>query len=81
MSVKVESGKEARQKRLLLVNLRKSHALFKEGSKLKVGFSKFASLRPPQVLPVTLCDHEEVCMCKYRKIPKISPSMYKPLQI
>ena len=64
VSVKVESGKEARQKRLLLVNLREAHALFKEGSKLKVGFSKFASLRPPQVLPMTLRDHD-VCTCKY----------------
>ena len=66
MSVKVESSKEARQKRLLLVNLREAHALFKEGSKLKVGFSDFASLRPPQVLPMTLRDHE-VCMCKYHE--------------
>ena len=66
VSVKVESGKEARQKRLLLVNLREAHALFKEGSKLKVGFSEFASLRPPQVLPMTLRDHE-VCMCKYHE--------------
>ena len=66
VSVKVESGKEARQKRLLLVNLREAHALFKEGSKLKVGFSKFASLRPPQELPMTLRDHE-VCMCKYHE--------------
>lgn len=66
VSVKVESGKEARQKRLLLVNLREAHALFKIGSKLKVGFSKFASLRPRQVLPITLRDHE-VCMCKYHE--------------
>ena len=34
--------------RLLLVNLREAHALFKEGSKLKVGFSKFVSLRLDQ---------------------------------
>ena len=33
---------------------------------LKVGFSKFVSLRPPQVLPMTLRDHE-VCMCKYHE--------------
>ena len=48
VSVNAESGKEARQERLLLVNLRKAHALFKEGSKLKVGFSKFVSLRLDQ---------------------------------
>ena len=64
MSVNAESGKEAIQERLLLVNLREAHALFKEGLKLKVGFSKFVSLRPPQVLPMTLCD-QEVRMCKY----------------
>ena len=64
VSVNVESDKEGRQKRLLLVNLREAHAFFKEGLKLKVGFSKFVSLRPPQVLPMTLCD-QEVCMCKY----------------
>ena len=66
VSMKVESGKEARQKRLLLVNLREAHALFKEGSKLKVVFTEFESLRPPQVLPMTLRDHE-VCMCKYHE--------------
>ena len=33
---------------------------------MKVGFSKLASLRPPQVLPMTLRDHE-VCMCKYHE--------------
>ncbi|CAH3131893.1 unnamed protein product [Pocillopora meandrina] len=64
VSVNAESGREAIQERLLLVNLREAHALFKEGLKLKVGFSKFVSLRPPQVLPMTLCD-QEVRMCKY----------------
>lgn len=64
MSVNVESGKEAGQKQLLLVNLHKAHALFKEGLKFKVGFAKFVSLRPPQVLPMSLCD-QEVCMCKH----------------
>lgn len=33
---------------------------------MKVGFSKLASLRPPQALPMTLRDHE-VCMCKYHE--------------
>ena len=75
--MKVESGKEARQKRLLLVNLREAHALFKEGSKLKVGFSEFASLRPLQVLPMTLRDHE-VCMCKYNEKKKTSSSTLLP---
>ena len=71
VSVKVESGKEARQKLLLLVNLREAHALFKEGSKLKVGFSKFASLRPPQVLPMTLRDHAQISR-KHRPPPPYS---------
>ena len=33
---------------------------------MKVGFSKFASLKSPQVLSMTLRDHE-VCMCKYHE--------------
>ena len=71
VSVKVESGKEARQKLLLLVNLREAHALFKKGSKLKVGFSEFASLRPPQVLPMTLRDHAQISR-KHRPPPPYS---------
>ena len=33
---------------------------------MKVGFSKFASLKSPQVLSMTLRDHE-VCMCKHHE--------------
>ena len=67
VSVKMlNGGKEQRQKRLLLLNISEAYELFKQESHSKAGKSKFASLRPPQVVPKTLRD-QEVCMCKYHE--------------
>ena len=69
VSVKTPTGREHMQKRLLLLNISEAHEIFKQESKVEVGLSKFASLRPGhQVVPVSLHvrDHE-VCMCKYHE--------------
>lgn len=55
LSVKTSEGRELRQKRLLLVNVNEAYELFKkEEPGLKIGRSKFASLRPCQVMPMSL---------------------------
>lgn len=65
VSVKQADGKiEHRQKGVLLLKIGEAHKLFKEESSVKIGKSKFAELRPPQVLPSSSFD-EGVCICKY----------------
>ena len=55
------------QKRLLLLNVKEVYELFKkEEPDFKIGPSKFASLRPRQVIPMSLHD-QKVCMCKYHE--------------
>ena len=66
ITVKIDGGKEHRQKRLLLYNISEVYELFKRESIFQVGLSKFASLRPLNVQPITLYDHE-VCVCKYHE--------------
>ena len=67
VSVKQADGKrEHRQKRVLLLKIGEAHELFKEESSVKIGKSKFAELRPPQVLPSSAFD-QEVCICKYHE--------------
>ena len=66
VSVKTPTRREQNQKRLLLLIISEAHEIFKQESKVEVGLSKFASLRPRQVIPVSLCGHE-VCMCKYHE--------------
>ena len=64
VSVKQADGKrEHRQKGVLLLKIGEAHKLFKEESSVKIGKSKFAELRPPQVLPSSSFD-EGVCICK-----------------
>ena len=67
VSVKLADGKrEHRQKRLLLFKIGEVHELFKEESNVQIGKSKFAELRPPQVIPSSAFD-QEVCICKYHE--------------
>ena len=74
--------KEHLQKRHLLFSLREAHALFlKENPEVKIGLSKFSSLRPLNVLlssgiPRNVCScqyHESIkliCDCLKKEIPK-----------
>ena len=62
-SVSVEGNRIAVQKQLILCNLKEAYQVFKEENGVHLGFSKFASLRPKQVvLPVTSGTHS-VCVC------------------
>ena len=58
--------REHRQKRFLLFKIGEVHELFKEESNVQIGKSKFAELRPPQVIPSSAFDHK-VCICKYHE--------------
>lgn len=84
VSVKTSVGREHRQKRILLFNLREVHEMFLVESATKVGFSKFCSMRPAQVI-LTAQRGQEVCMCEYHEnvemclegISKVVPSVTK----
>ena len=68
ISVKTPGGRELKQKSLLLLNVKEVYELFKkEEPDLKIGHSKFASLRPRQVIPMSLHD-QEVCMVNTTRI-------------
>ena len=54
------------QKKILLTVMEASQIFRKEYPEIKVGKSKFASLRPSHVLPVLETDHT-VCCCKYHE--------------
>ena len=56
VSVKTPSGRVQKQKRLLLLNVHEAYEVFKKESDIKIGKSKFASLRSIQVTPLTSRD-------------------------
>ena len=66
VSVRTPQVKESRQERLMLLKISEIYELFKKESDLSIGMSKFAALRPPQVVPMTARD-QEVCMCRYHE--------------
>lgn len=65
ISVKDENGeKTAVQKRLILSNLKEAYIIFKEKyPQMKVGFSKFAELRPKHCVLVGKSGTHSVCVC------------------
>lgn len=61
------------RKRLLLGTLRELYVSFKEKyANLKVGFSKFASLKPRECVFVKSCGTHTVCVCTYHQNAKLS---------
>ena len=63
--------KEHLQKRHLLFSLREAHALFlKENPEVKIGLSKFSSLRPLNVLLSSEIPRN-VCLCQYHENIKL----------
>lgn len=69
-----ENGeKQTIQRRMVLVNLSEAFELFKEKHKdIKVGFSKFASLRPPEcVLAMEKYGTHSTCVCCYHQNVKL----------
>ena len=67
VTVRKDGGKEQVQKRHLLWSLQETYALFKkEHSSVKIGFSKFCSLRPQNVLLLGQYPHQ-ACLCVYHE--------------
>lgn len=58
VSVKDETGRIHKQKRLLLTNIKEMHIEFKKRTHLKIGLSKFCELRPRWCIMV-----DRFCMC------------------
>jgi hypothetical protein len=60
------------QKKLILLNLKELHQLFKtDHPTLKVSFSKFASLRPQHCILAGAAGTHSVCVCKYHQNVKL----------
>ena len=68
VTVRGHDGKKERvQKKILMTTVMEAFKQFKvEHPEIKIGKSKFASLRPPHVLPVSDKDHT-VCCCVYHE--------------
>ena len=64
VSLKVNGERKHIQKQLILCNLKELHALFRERNPdIKVGFSKFAELRPKECVLVGASGTHSVCVC------------------
>lgn len=64
VSVREEGVRVLKQKRLVLANLKEIYALFKEKfPDEKIGFSKFAELRPPECVLAGAAGTHTVCVC------------------
>lgn len=66
VTVKTPNGKEKRQKRYLIMNLKEAHEIFTQDAEFSIGISKFSELRPQHVFLTSLRD-QDVCMCKYHE--------------
>lgn len=72
VSVKQENRRIHVQKRLVLCNLKETYEAFKEKYPLeKVGFSKFASLRPKECVLAGSSGTHSVCVCVIHQNPKL----------
>lgn len=72
VQIKTDEGKVQKQKRLILCNLKEAYQQFKEQNEnVKIGFSKFADLRPKFcVLPGGNGTHS-VCVCSIHQNMKL----------
>lgn len=80
--VTVDENNERKQiqRRLLLMNINEAYALFKEENpNAKIGFSKFASLRPPEViLALSTGGTHSTCVCqKHQNVKLVFEQMKK----
>lgn len=72
--IKDDKGKKLiTQKRLVLMNLKEAYELYKkdDSSNKKVGFSSFASLRPPYCILAGSSGTHSVCVCTYHQNSKL----------
>lgn len=71
-SVRKEGVKVQEQKHLILCNLREAYELFKsKNPSIKVGFSKFAELRPKECILVGGAGTHTVCVCTVHQNMKL----------
>lgn len=77
--VNEKNGKTTKQRRLVLMNLKEAYVLFKEQhTNIKIGFSKFAELRPRQcVLALENYGTHTTCVCQYHQNFKLCFSALK----
>ena len=75
VSVREETGRVHRQKRLLLTNLKETHIEFLRNSGRKIGFSKFCELRPPWCVTVDSSGMHSVCVCQTHQNLKLLVSV------
>lgn len=72
VSVKTQAGKEHKQKRLVLGNLKEIYVQFKERHPdVNIGFSKFAELRPKECVLAGASGTHVVCVCCYHQNMKL----------
>lgn len=72
VSVKGVEGRNHVQKRLVLSNLNELYNCFKEqNAGVKIGFSKFASLRPKNCVLAGASGTHSVCVCTLHQNPKL----------
>ena len=67
VTVRIDGQKQKLQKKLMIMNVMEAYKLFRlENPEMEIGKSKFASLRPVNVLPVSEKD-QNVCCCSYHE--------------
>ncbi len=72
ISVRLAEGRTTVQKRLVLTNLRELYRLFKDSHpEQKVGFSKFAELRPKHCVLAGASGTHSVCVCTIHQNVKL----------
>lgn len=73
ITVNESNIKISKQRRLILMNLAEAYAIFKQQNiGRKIGFSKFASLRPPEcILALNNLGTHSVCVCAYHQNVKL----------
>ena len=72
MSVREESQRVHKQKRLLIQNLNEFYAIFKERyPKIKIVVSKFSEFRPKQCVTVGAQGTHSVCVCTIHQNVKL----------
>ena len=71
VSMNVAGEKVKVQKRLILCNLKEAYRKFKDETNIKIGFSKFASLRPKNVVLPGGSGTHSVCVCTIHQNVKL----------
>ncbi|GBN96229.1 hypothetical protein AVEN_174177-1 [Araneus ventricosus] len=79
VNVRTDDGKVQKQKRLILCNLKEAYHQFKEQhTNIKIGFSKFAELRPKHCVLAGSNGTHSVCVCTIHQNMKLMLHSIKP---